>query len=105
MNGFDKNLWEETPNYLATTFPPARPFQIAAHESLRAGFRDGHRCQIIMAPTGAGKTYLAHKIALEALLKGKRVVFVCDRTTLINQTSKAADGYGLAAHGIVQANH
>ena len=105
MNAFNKNLWEEKPDYLATTFPPARPFQLAAHQALRDGFKAGHRCQVIMAPTGAGKTYLAHKIALEALLKGCRVVFVCDRTTLINQTSAAADAYGLSAHGIVQADH
>jgi DNA repair protein RadD len=59
---------------------------------------------MIMAPTGAGKTYLGHRIAHEALIKGRRVVFVCDRTTLINQTSAAADAYGLP-HGIVQANH
>jgi DNA repair protein RadD len=58
-----------------------------------------------MAPTGAGKTYLGHRIAHEALVKGRKVTFLCDRTTLINQTSKAADAYGLAAHGIVQANH
>lgn len=33
------------------------------------------------------------------------MVFVCDRTTLINQADKTADAYGLSAHGIVQANH
>ncbi|WP_225783356.1 DEAD/DEAH box helicase [Xenophilus sp. Marseille-Q4582] len=98
-------LFEDKPNYASTTFPPPRPFQQAAHEALRQGFRDGHKNQLIMAPTGAGKTYLGHRIAHEALLKGRRVVFLCDRTTLINQTSKTADSYGLSAHGIVQANH
>jgi superfamily II DNA or RNA helicase len=105
MNFYTKSLWQEKANYLATTFPPAREFQMAAHEALRKGARAGHRCQIIMAPTGAGKTYLAHKIALEALLKGLRVIFVCDRTTLINQASAAADAYGLSSHGIIQADH
>jgi superfamily II DNA or RNA helicase len=37
--------------------------------------------------------------------KGKRTVFLCDRTTLINQTSESADGYGLTAHGVIQAKH
>jgi superfamily II DNA or RNA helicase len=37
--------------------------------------------------------------------KGKRAVFLCDRTTLINQTSAAADHYGLKEHGIIQADH
>jgi superfamily II DNA or RNA helicase len=58
-----------------------------------------------MAPTGAGKTYLGLRICNEAMQKGKRAVFLCDRTTLINQTSAAADGYGLRDHGVIQANH
>lgn len=36
-------------------FPPPREFQEAAHTMLRSGARAGHRCQILMAPTGAGK--------------------------------------------------
>ncbi|WBY00518.1 DEAD/DEAH box helicase family protein [Ramlibacter tataouinensis] len=89
----------------AASFPPPRPFQVTAHEALRQGARTGHKNQLLMAPTGAGKTYLGLRLAHEAMLKGKRAVFVCDRTTLINQTSQTADRYGLAAHGIVQANH
>jgi superfamily II DNA or RNA helicase len=98
-------LFEDKANYGSTTFPEPRPFQVSAHEALRQGVRDGHKNQMLMAPTGAGKSYLGLRLAHEALLKGKRAVFVCDRTTLINQTSQTADSYGLAAHGIVQANH
>jgi len=105
MNAVLRPLWDEAPNYAAACFPPPRDFQQTAHQALREGFRAGHRCQLIMAPTGGGKTYLAHRIAHEALIKGRRVVFVCDRTTLIDQTSAAADAYGLKDHGIVQANH
>ena len=86
-------------------FPAPRPFQLEAHEALRQGFRDGHKNQIIMAPTGAGKTYLGLRICNEAMQKGRRAVFLCDRTTLINQTSEVADKYGLTDHGIVQAKH
>jgi superfamily II DNA or RNA helicase len=88
-----------------STFPTPRPFQLDAHEALRQGFRAGHKNQLIMAPTGAGKTYLGLRICNEAMQKGKRAVFLCDRTTLINQTSDAADGYGLREHGVIQANH
>ena len=86
-------------------FPAPRQFQIDAHNALRQGFRDGHKNQIIMAPTGAGKTYLGLRICNEAIQKGKRAVFLCDRTTLINQTSAVADRYGMNEHGIIQANH
>ena len=98
-------LLTEKHNYESASFPPARPFQDSAHQALRDGFKAGHKNQIIMAPTGGGKTYLGLRIAHEALVKGKRAVFVCDRTTLINQTSDAADNYGLSSHGIIQANH
>jgi len=88
-----------------TKFPEPRPFQLQAHEALREGFKRGHKNQLIMAPTGAGKTYLGLRICNEAIQKGKRAVFLCDRTTLINQTSEAADRYGMNDHGIIQANH
>jgi superfamily II DNA or RNA helicase len=58
-----------------------------------------------MAPTGAGKTYLGMRICNEAIQRGKRAVFLCDRTTLIDQTSEVADKYGLNSHGIIQAQH
>lgn len=86
-------------------FPTPRQFQLTAHNALRQGFRDGHKNQIIMAPTGAGKTYLGLRICNEAMQKGKRAVFLCDRTTLIDQTSEVADRYGLYNHGIIQAKH
>lgn len=96
---------EEKPNYGSTNFPVPRPFQSTAHDQLRAGFKAGHRCQVIMAPTGAGKTYLALRIIHEALLRGKKCMFVCDRKTLINQTSEVCDTLGLSAHSIIQAGH
>ena len=95
----------EEGQYEASTFPTPRDFQIIAHDALRAGAKVGHTRQLIMAPTGSGKTYLGMRVIHEALRRGKRALFVCDRTTLINQTSAVADSYGLGAHGIIQANH
>lgn len=95
----------DAPHYGSAKFPPPRPFQSAAHDALRDGLRAGHKAQLLMSPTGSGKTYLGLRIAHEALAKGKRAVFVCDRTTLIDQTSATADRYGLSAHGVIQANH
>lgn len=89
----------------SATFPEPRAFQIAAHQALRDGVRAGHRCQMLMSPTGSGKTYLGLRIIHEALAKGRRAAFVADRTTLINQTSAVADSYGLTAHGVMQAQH
>ena len=86
-------------------FPSPRPFQETAHRELRSGFTAGHRLQIVMAPTGAGKTFLALRVINEALAKGRRAVFICDRKTLINQTSVVADKYKMPTHGIIQADN
>lgn len=95
----------DTPMILENKFPEPRPFQVSAHEELRKGFSAGNKNQILCSATGSGKTFSGLKFAFEALKKGKRVLFVCDRTTLINQTSETADRYGLISHGIIQANH
>jgi DNA repair protein RadD len=62
---------------LQNGFPEPRAFQDAAHERLRDGVRNGHRCQMLMAATGAGKTYLGLRIINEALERGRRAIFVC----------------------------
>lgn len=86
-------------------FPTPRPFQETTHQSLREGFRNEHRAQIVSAPTGSGKTVVGLRIAKEATERGKRATFLCDRTALIDQTSTRADEYGLTDHAIIQANH
>lgn len=91
--------------YSSTRFPEPRPFQIAARESLRAGFVEGHRRQMVSSPTGSGKTILAMFLIREALLRGKRVIFVADRRTLINQTSEVADAVGLIEHSVMMSGH
>ena len=92
-------------NYEGAQFPPPRDFQSRAHDQLREGFKAGHRRQLLVAPTGAGKTYLGLRVCHEALAKGRRALFVCDRIALINQTSARADEYGLSAHGVIQSSH
>ena len=86
-------------------FPPLRPFQVSAHEALRQGAREKHQRQVIMAPTGSGKTILAMNVIRETLAKGRRAMFLCDRKTLINQTSDVADSLGLWDHSIIQAGN
>lgn len=100
-----RSLFNDASSYDSTRFPSPREFQLTAHEKLREGVRNGHRRQLLVAPTGAGKTYLGLRIAHESLAKGKRALFVCDRIALINQTSARADEYGLSAHGVIQADH
>lgn len=79
-------------------------FQERAVEALRENIRQGVKNQVLSAPTGSGKTEMALHLISECHGKGKRAVFVCDRTQLIDQTSARMDRYGIP-HGVIQAQH
>lgn len=81
-----------------------RDYQLDSLEGLRDGFRNGHKHQILMAPTGAGKTVIASYLMQKAREKGTRVAFVVDRVNLVDQTSKTLDDYCIP-HGVIQADH
>lgn len=80
-------------------------FQLAAYNKLREGYRAGHKHQLLMSPTGSGKTQVSLHLARQSMAKGKRVVFVADRITLINQTIERAYQFGITDVGAIQADH
>lgn len=81
-----------------------RPYQAAAFEQAREAIRNGARRILIVAPTGSGKTVLASALMEMARQKGNRASFVVDRLSLIDQTSRTFDRYGLH-HGVIQGGH
>src|SRR5690348_6288270 len=81
-----------------------RPYQLDSIEGLRVGMRNGHRAQVLMAPTGAGKTVIGAHLSDEVNKKGRRAAFVVDRVNLVDQTSAVFDKYGIP-HGVIQADH
>ncbi|GHA13513.1 helicase [Devosia pacifica] len=81
-----------------------RPYQDSAVQKLREGIREKRRRQILVAPTGAGKTEMAMKIVQGAEAKGSRAWFIVDRVALIDQTSDRFSSYGID-HGVIQADH
>jgi DNA repair protein RadD len=85
-------------------FEELRDYQKSCVDELRKGVRDGHRSQILVAPTGAGKTVIAAHLLGEAYQKQSRSYFVCDRVSLVDQTSATLDRYGIQ-HGVIQADH
>lgn len=89
----------------AEPFPELRACQVRAIYGLRNGVAAKHRAQCLMLPTGGGKTVTAFDLIRKALAKGKRALFVADRTVLVNQASAVADRYGMSNHGVIQANH
>ena len=81
-----------------------RPAQEKSLESLRSGFRDGHKRQILYGPTGFGKTEMAVSLLAATAAKGNRAAMIMDRRVLVEQTSARLDKYGIE-HGVLMAGH
>lgn len=68
-----------------------RPYQIEAIRAVCSHFDDHHRRSLVVMATGTGKTRTA--IALVEVLQkanwAKRILFLCDRDSLIIQTKRA----------------
>jgi len=81
-----------------------RDHQKAVVDKLSQGFEDGHRCQILYAPTGFGKTETAMAIMQKVASDYKKTAMVLDRIVLVEQTSLRLGKYYID-HGVMQANH
>ena len=64
-------------------------------QKLREGFANGHRCQLLYAPTGFGKTEVAMAIMKAVAEKYKKCAMVMDRIVLVDQTSRRLTKYGI----------
>ena len=81
-----------------------REHQQEVVDKLRHNFSEGHRCQLLYAPTGFGKTEVAMAIMKEISNDYKRVAMVLDRVVLVDQTSDRLSKYGIE-HGVMQSQH
>ena len=81
-----------------------RAHQELAIEMCRDSMRRGNKRVVIAAPTSFGKTLTAIQIMVSAVERQKRVVFICDRLALIDQTLEACDAMGIQA-GVIQGDH
>ena len=81
-----------------------REHQMQVIEALRDGFRQGHRTQLLYAPTGFGKTEVAIYLMKATKEKYKRAAMVLDRLVLVDQTSLRLSKYRLN-HGVYQSGH
>ncbi len=81
-----------------------RQYQTSSIESLRDGFRQKHIRQVLVAPTGAGKSIIMLSMLRSAMEKGSRVMFICERRILVEQFSAHLDKAEID-HGILMAGH
>ena len=81
-----------------------RPHQERAVQMLRHSLSRGKRRPILAAPCSFGKTITAAYIFEEAVKRGKRGIFICDRIKLVEQSLDAFDVQGIET-GVMQGNH
>ena len=81
-----------------------REHQLAVVDKLKQGFLEGHRCQLLYAPTGFGKTEVAMSIMKRVADGFKKTAMVLDRIVLVEQTSLRLGKYDID-HGVMQAGH
>jgi len=75
-------------------------YQHSSINSLRNGFKGGHKKQIFYLPTGGGKTECAIELLNKCRDKGTRCAMVMDRRVLVYQTSDRLKRHGID-HGII----
>ena len=78
--------------------------QMQVIERLREGFRQGHKTQLLYAPTGFGKTEVAIYLMKATADKYNSAAIILDRLVLVDQTSNRLTKYKLD-HGVFQAGH
>jgi superfamily II DNA or RNA helicase len=81
-----------------------RSHQQEVVDKIEQGFADGHRCQLLYAPTGFGKTEVAMHIMVELVKNYKKAAMVLDRIVLVNQTSTRLSRYDIS-HGVMMSGH
>jgi len=74
---------------------PMWPHQQFAYDQFWAYASAGKKRICTVGATGCGKTRIASEITKEALSKGMKVAFSCNRKSLAEQTRKVFEGYGL----------
>jgi DNA repair protein RadD len=81
-----------------------RPHQELAVRMLRESIARGNKRVILGACTSFGKTILAAYLAMQAVKKGNRVMFICDRVKLVQQSLATFERLGIEV-GVIQGQH
>jgi len=81
-----------------------RPYQSLAVQNLRRALAGGVVREMLCSPTGSGKTEIGMAIVRGARSKHKRVIFLCNRVHLVEQTARRFKKAGIE-HGVIQGEN
>jgi DNA repair protein RadD len=80
-----------------------RGYQVDAKRESYAALRKDERAMLMM-PTGSGKTHVAMAMIKDGLRNDRKITFICDRISLIDQTFRKFHEEGLPT-GVIQGGH
>jgi superfamily II DNA or RNA helicase len=84
------------------TTPSLRPYQQTLADDVRSAYRQGYRCPLVVASTGAGKTVLFSYITYGAARLGNPVLITAHRKEIIKQISLSLARFGVE-HQVIAA--
>jgi len=79
-----------------------RPRQAKAIADVRAAFASGYRAPVLVAPTGAGKTFTAIEIVRLTIARGRSVWFLAHLREILDDTAARLTAAGIS-HGSIRA--
>lgn len=78
-----------------TNSPSLRPYQQQVVNDVRSAYRQGFRCPLVVASTGAGKTVMFSYITHNAAQRGNPVLIAAHRKEIIRQISLSLARFGV----------
>ncbi len=81
-----------------------RPCQVDLIDAGSQAYAKGARRVLMRADTGFGKTVCFAEITRRAFARGKRIIITAHRIEIVQQISRALDGFGVR-HGRIQPGH
>ena len=78
-----------------------RDYQLKLEQDIKAGYKDKKKRVLMVSPTGSGKTFTFTYMVHKAYKRGRRIVAVCHKESILNQISESFDAFGIP-HGIIK---
>jgi len=79
-----------------------REYQIQLESNIKAGYSKGSKRALMVSPTGSGKTFTFTYMVKKAYERGKKIVAITHKESILNQICEAFELAGIP-HGIITA--
>ena len=72
----------------STQYMKPRPYQLKLESNIREGYKQKKKRVLMVSPTGSGKTFTFTYMAKKAYERGKKIVAITHKESILNQISK-----------------